>query len=106
MKRNGELGDEDDLKLPVGPISASGSEGGDYEYEGEIWPKETDDGKNTMEKSINSMRPFFNQDPTNPKIHDRVTELFNVKQEYKHLIEKEMKTREDHSKDFCRYVKW
>ena len=62
--------------------------------------------KNAMEKSINSMRPFFNQDPTDPKIHDTVTELFNVKQEYKHLIEKEMKTGEDHSKDLCRYVNW
>ena len=45
-----------------------------------------------MKKSIDRIRPFFNQDPTDPKIHDRVTELFNVKQEYNHLIEKEMRT--------------
>ena len=62
--------------------------------------------KNVMEKSIDNMRPFFNQDPTDPKNHDRVTKLFNVKQEYKHLTEKEMETREDHSKDVCRYGKW
>ena len=105
MKRNGEVGDEDDLKLPVRPIATSGSEGDDYEYEGEIWSKETDNEKNIMEKSINGMRPFFNQDPTDPKIHDRVTGLFNGKQEYKHLIEKEMKTLKDHSKDLCHYVK-
>ena len=48
--------------------------------------------KNAMEESINRIRSFFNQDPTDPTIHDRVTELFNVKQEYKHLIEKEMRT--------------
>jgi len=52
------------------------------------------------------MRPFFNQDPTDPKIHDTVTKLFNVTQEYKHLIEKEMKTGKDKSKDLCHYVKW
>jgi len=45
VKRNREVGDEDDLKLPVRPIAASGSEGNHYKYEGEIWPKETDDGK-------------------------------------------------------------
>ena len=45
VKRNRELGDKDDLKIPVRPIAASESEGKDYKYEGEAWSKETDGEK-------------------------------------------------------------
>ena len=106
MKRNGELGHDDDLKLPVRPILASVSEGTNYEYEGEIWSNETDDGNNTMQESIDRIRPYFNQDPTDPTIHDTVTKLFNVTKEYNHLMRKESTNQKDKLKELCHYVKW
>ena len=105
MKRNGEIGHDDDLKLPVRPIAASVSEGNDYEFEGEIWPNETDDGNNVMQEYIDRIRPYLNQDPTDPAIHDTVRTLFNVTREYNHLMTNELKNRKDKPKDLCHYVK-
>jgi len=89
----------------VRPIAASVSEDNNYEYEGDIWPREIDNGNNAMKKSIDRIRPLFNQDPTDPIIHDTVTQLFNVTREYKHLMTKELRNRKDDSKDLCHYVK-
>ena len=81
MKRYGEIGHNDDLKLPVRPIAASPSDTNDYEFEGDIWPNETDDGNNTMKKSIDRIRPYLNQDPTDPAVHNTVADLFDATRE-------------------------
>ena len=91
MKRNGEIGHGDDLKLPVRPIAASVSEDNNYEYGGEIWPNETEDGNNTMHKSIDRIRPYLTQDPTDPAVHDTVVNLLDVTRENKYLMTKELK---------------
>ena len=70
-------------------LHQSVSECNNYEYEGEIWTTEMDDGNNDMQKSIDIIRPYLNQDPTDPAIHDTVVNLFNVTREYKHLMTKE-----------------
>ena len=70
----------------MSPISASGSECNDYDFKGEIWPNETNNGNNVMKKYIDRIRPYLNQNPTDPVIYDTVVKLFNVTREYKPLM--------------------